>query len=307
MSLQGLAYMHSDLGGFAGNLNDDALYVRWLQYGVFQPIYRPHAQEEVPSEPIFRSEKAKNLSRKAIELRYQLLPYNYQLAFENQQKGLPLMRPLFFEEPENASLYNVSETYLWGNDFLISPVLKPNLISKEVYFPKTSNWIDYYTGEVHQAGEIKEIQLKESHIPTFVRAGSFILKTPPIQSTKEYVFNDLNLEFYYDSTVEKSNRSFYNDNGKLQDAYAKKAYEKLNLEYKKLDDHSFQIQINHEVGEAFKSDLQKINLNIKNISKKPETISINGKKHKFHFDEKAQVIKINSISINNTNTLIQIK
>ena len=81
----------------------------------------------------------------------------------------------------------------------------------------------------------------------------------------------------------------------------------MNLEYKKLDDHSFQIQINHEVGEAFKSDLQKINLNIKNISKKPETISINGKKHKFHFDEKAQVIKINSISINNTNTLIQIK
>ncbi|SDZ91437.1 TIM-barrel domain-containing protein [Psychroflexus halocasei] len=307
MSLQGLAYMHSDLGGFAGNLNDDDLYVRWLQYGVFQPIYRPHAQEEVPSEPIFRSEKAKNLSRKAIELRYQLLPYNYQLAFENQQKGLPLMRPLFFEEPENASLYNVSETYLWGNDFLISPVLKPHLISKEVYFPQTSNWIDYYTGEVHQAGETKEIQLKESHIPTFVRAGSFILKTPLIQSTKEYVFNDLDLEFYHDSDVEKSHRSFYNDNGKLQDAFAKKAYEKLNLKYKKIDNNSFQIQINHEVGEAFKSDLQKINLNIKNISKKPETISINGKKHKFHFDEKAQVIKINSISINNTNTLIQIK
>src|SRR5690606_20856548 len=57
MGIQGLAYMHSDLGGFAGDNLDDELYARWLQYGVFQPIYRPHAQEEVPSEPVFRSEE----------------------------------------------------------------------------------------------------------------------------------------------------------------------------------------------------------------------------------------------------------
>ena len=63
---------------------DDELYARWLQYGVFQPIYRPHAQEEVPAEPVFRSDKAKALAKEAIELRYKLLPYNYNLVFENQ-------------------------------------------------------------------------------------------------------------------------------------------------------------------------------------------------------------------------------
>ena len=69
MGLQGLGYMHSDLGGFAGANLDDELYVRWLQYGVFQPIFRPHAQEEVPSEPVFRSQKVLELSKQAIDLR----------------------------------------------------------------------------------------------------------------------------------------------------------------------------------------------------------------------------------------------
>ena len=54
MGLQGMAYMHSDLGGFAGANNDPELYVRWLQYGVFQPVFRPHAQQDVPSEAIFK-------------------------------------------------------------------------------------------------------------------------------------------------------------------------------------------------------------------------------------------------------------
>ena len=101
MGMQGLGYMHSDLGGFAGANLDDNLYTRWLQYGVFQPIFRPHAQEDVPSEPVFRSDKAKKLAKKAIELRYKLLPYNYNLAFENNQKGTPLMRPIFFEEDDD--------------------------------------------------------------------------------------------------------------------------------------------------------------------------------------------------------------
>src|SRR5690606_7059537 len=133
MGMQGQAYMHSDIGGFAGDDLDDELYVRWLQYGVFQPIFRPHGQEEVPSEPLFREPATKELAKKAIELRYRLLPYNYTLAFENSRNGLPLMRPLFFEEPENREIYNVANTYLWGKEFLISPVMDNSVVSKDVY------------------------------------------------------------------------------------------------------------------------------------------------------------------------------
>ncbi|RJG18959.1 glycoside hydrolase family 31 protein, partial [Massilia cavernae] len=114
MGMQGVAYMHSDLGGFAGALLDDELYVRWLQYGVFQPIFRPHAQEEVASEPVYRSPQALALAREAIRLRYRLLPYNYSAAFDNSQTGVPLMRPLMYEEPGNAKLQGVASSYLWG-------------------------------------------------------------------------------------------------------------------------------------------------------------------------------------------------
>jgi len=101
MGMQGMAYMHSDLGGFAGDYFDNELYVRWLQYGVFQPIFRPHAHEDIAAEPVYKDIVTKAKAKKQVELRYQLLPYNYTLAFENNQKGTPLMQPLFFEEPNN--------------------------------------------------------------------------------------------------------------------------------------------------------------------------------------------------------------
>ena len=100
MGMQGMAYMHSDLGGFAGDYFDNELYFRWLQYGVFHPVSPAYAQEEVASEvPPKNSVITKAKAKKSVELRYQLMPYNYTLAFDNNQKGTPLMRPLFFEEP----------------------------------------------------------------------------------------------------------------------------------------------------------------------------------------------------------------
>jgi oligosaccharide 4-alpha-D-glucosyltransferase len=133
MGMQGMGYMHSDLGGFAGDYFDNELYLRWLQYGVFQPIFRPHAQEEVASEVARKDIITKAKAKKLVELRYQLLPYNYTLAFENNQKGTPLMRPLFFEEPNNTKLLTVCETYLWGNDFLVTPITKAGVTSTSLY------------------------------------------------------------------------------------------------------------------------------------------------------------------------------
>jgi alpha-glucosidase (family GH31 glycosyl hydrolase) len=86
MGMQGIGYMHSDLGGFAGDYFDNELYLRWLQYGVFQPIFRPHAHEAVAAEPVYKDIVTKAKAKKLVELRYQMLPYNYTIAFENNQK-----------------------------------------------------------------------------------------------------------------------------------------------------------------------------------------------------------------------------
>ena len=197
MAMQGLAYMHSDLGGFAGANLDDELYTRWLQYGVFQPIYRPHAQEEVPAEPVFREEKTKQLAKQSIELRYKLLPYNYTLAFENNQSGAPLMRPVFFDEPNSKTQQLSATTYLWGKDFLVTPIVNSNVKEQEVYFPKNNVWFDFYTDEKFEGGQTKAIQTKENYIPTYVRAGAFIPMAKLVQSTDTYNASSLDVHYYY--------------------------------------------------------------------------------------------------------------
>ena len=116
--MQGLSYMHSDLGGFAGANDDPELYVRWLQYGVFQPIFRPHAQEEVASEAVYKDEKTKSLSREAIKLRYSLLPYNIGLMEKAEEEGIPLMRPVFFED-NRPEMKLVDSAYFGARIFLL--------------------------------------------------------------------------------------------------------------------------------------------------------------------------------------------
>ena len=143
---------------------------------------------EVARKDIITKAKAK----KQVELRYQLLPYNYTLAFENNQKGTPLMRPLFFEEPNNSKLLTVCETYLWGNDFLVTPITKAGVTSTSVYFPKNNNWFDFYTDEIQLAGTTSTIAVVEDHIPVFVRGGAFIPMSKTIQNTSKY---SLNLRF----------------------------------------------------------------------------------------------------------------
>jgi alpha-glucosidase (family GH31 glycosyl hydrolase) len=250
MGMQGLAYMHSDLGGFAGSNDEPELYTRWLQYGVFQPVYRPHAQEDVPSEPIFKDSKTKALTKKAIELRYQLLPYNYTLAFDNNQKGFPLMRPLLFEEPSSKKMETVSETYLWGNEFLIHPIVKPGQKKAQIYFPKTNNWFDFYSNEKHVGGETKEIKVVENHIPTFVRGGAFVPMIKTIQTTDSYSIKNIDLHFYHDISVEKSAGKLYHDDGYTREAFEKGQYEILNFEsiYKK---DKIKISIDTEVGDSY--------------------------------------------------------
>ena len=229
MGLQGLGYMHSDLGGFAGANLDDELYVRWLQYGVFQPIFRPHAQEEAPSEPVFRSQKALELSKQAVDLRYALLPYNYHLVFENNTKGLPLMRPLFFED-SRIEMNTISTTYLWGNDFLISPITKAGQEQQKVDFPITGNWYDFYTKQKFEGGKTTFIQTQENSIPTFVRAGAIVPMTKPIQSTDNYQLDQFELHYYFDKNVQHTQRLIYNDDGVLANAYENGHYELLKVD-----------------------------------------------------------------------------
>jgi oligosaccharide 4-alpha-D-glucosyltransferase len=275
MGMQGMAYMHSDLGGFAGDYFDNELYIRWLQYGVFQPVYRPHAQEDVASEPVYKDIVTKAKVKKQIELRYQMLPYNYTLAFENNTKGLPLMRPIFFEEPENEKLLNSCDSYLWGNDFLVTPITKAALTSTSIYFPKNSNWYDFYTGKKHEAGTTETVAVSADNIPVFVRGGAFIPMIKTIQNTTKYSLANFDLHFYYDEKATNSYGKLYNDDGLTSNTYEKGAYEILTF-LSNVNTKVITLKINTTVGKSFTTADKNVTLLVHNINTKPTKITING-------------------------------
>ena len=278
MGMQGMGYMHSDLGGFAGDYFDNELYIRWLQYGVFNPIFRPHAHEDVAAEPVYKDIVTKAKAKTQVELRYQLMPYNYTLAFENNQKGTPLMRPLFFEEANNPKLLNVCETYLWGNDFLVTPITKPGVTSTSVYFPINNNWFDFYSDEEQLAGTTSTIAVVEDHIPVYVRGGAFIPMIKTIQNTSKYSLSTFDLHYYFDAKTAKSSGKLYNDNGSTANAFEKGEYELLNFNGD-ANDKIAVVKLNSEVGKNFQSIDKNINLTIHNMQAK--SISVDGKKVEF--------------------------
>ena len=291
MGMQGLGYMHSDLGGFAGDNIDDELYVRWLQYGVFQPVFRPHAQEIVPSEPVYREPKTKALAKKAIELRYKMLAYNYTLAFDNNQKGTPLMRPLLFEEPLNEKVFGISDEYFWGNNFLVAPITEAGQQEKDVYFPTGSSWFDFYSDKKYNGSTTEKINLAEDHIPVFVRAGSFIPLVDLVQTTENYSTKNIELHYYHDDKVWSREGKLYNDDGKTPDAYEKGRFEILHFK-SKLQSDLLTIDISNEKGsELFEQD-RFIKLIVHSINDKPKTVKINGKKAKFKLDKKQNLLTV---------------
>ena len=291
MGLQGLGYMHSDLGGFAGDNLDDELYTRWLQYGVFQPIFRPHAQEEVPSEPVYRSEEALKLSKKAIALRYALLPYNYHLVFENNTQGLPLMRPLFFED-SRSEMNTVSSTYFWGNDFLISPVTNAGQEQQMVDFPNTGNWYDFYNNKAYVGGKSQFVNTVKTSIPTFVRGGAIIPIIDPVQSTDEYELNNFQLHYYFDQKVKKSQRLIYNDNGLLANAYENDQYELLKVTAQH-NSNRIQMELSATKGMHFNFDKKEIELVVHNMKKAPKKVLIKNDKLNYHYDQLSQTFRMN--------------
>jgi alpha-glucosidase (family GH31 glycosyl hydrolase) len=312
MGLQGLGYMHSDLGGFAWPNEDDELYVRWMQYGVFQPIYRPHAQDDVPSEPVFRSERAKNLSRTAIELRYRLLPYIYTMAFQNAQTGLPLMRPLFFEEPDNHEMYLVSESYLFGDDMLVAPVLRPEVQQRPVHFPATADWYDFYTGKRYEGGTYQQVRTHAERIPTFVRGGAIIPMADLVQSTMQYDVQHLSLHYFYDeqAAAEPYHTRIYHDDGITPDAHARGEYEMLHVLSEAYYDDAMRsenpgegptgiiLNLERETGPEFKeAGFSAFTLHLRNMPQAPAQILLDGQPLSFQHDAEAARVVIDRFEL----------
>ena len=220
MGVSGLAYMHSDAGGFSNvATSNPELYTRWLQYAVFTPVFRPHADEVVAPEPVTWPKEVQEKVMPAIRLRYEMLPYNYTLAWKNSITGLPLAGPMFVEYAEIPD--TLMTQYMWGDDLLVSPVLKAGITSKEVYLP-AGKWYEWGTNTAERGERWLPVEVKKNSIPVFVKEGSIIPLAPGLSSTSHYSDNEIELHYY--PSAESSVSQQYFDDGKTRNAYEKGAF-----------------------------------------------------------------------------------
>ena len=259
--------MHSDLGGFAGANDDPELYLRWLQYGVFQPVFRPHAQEEVASEPIFKDAQTKKLAKEAIELRYRLLPYNYTLAYENHRLGIPLIRPVFFNDSSAHWTESRADLFMWGDTFLVHPIRdKKNSDSLTIQLPKNQVWFDFHSGKKLNLSKndsnfhVLNVVNSLNQIPVFVKAGSFIPMTKTIKSVAEFDPNQTQVHFYFDESVKASEGTWYDDDGLTQNSFENGEFELIQFNFYGKDSKKKTICIEKVVGSKYQSKINKLEL-----------------------------------------------
>ncbi len=210
--LSGLGYMANDVGGFAvdeAKPYDPELYVRWVQAGTFSPILRTHAQDR--PEP-YHYPTQENIIKKFIRMRYEWLPYNYTLAYENAAYGMPLMRTLNFHgDNEDKEKYaNISDEYLWGESVLVAPVVQQGARSRKVVFP-AGQWIDWNNpAKTYKGGTTATVGAPLNTLPLFVKAGSFIPQYPKkIENTAEYDPTLLTVKYF--PRKEWSNYQLFDD------------------------------------------------------------------------------------------------
>jgi alpha-glucosidase (family GH31 glycosyl hydrolase) len=282
MGLLGLGYTHSDLGGFTKGTPEDTapfnkeLYLRWLQYGVFQPVYRPHAQEGLPPEPVFHDRETRNIVRDYVKLRYRLLPYNYTLAWENSASGMPLMRPLFFEDQDDKSLIDEKDAYLWGDAFLVAPVTDPGTRTVDIDLPAGA-WFDFWNGTRYDGDTSVSIPVNLETIPVLVRAGSFIPMTNDIETTRDYSSDELTLHYYADDSVRNATGQMYEDDGKSRLSLDQGEFELLKFRAQQ-DGDSLTIELRRDGGDYDgRPDERELEIVIHNWSAPVATSRFNGR------------------------------
>lgn len=274
MSLFGLAYTHSDLGGFAGGEVFDAeLYTRWLQFGVFTPVYRPHAQEHIAPEPVFHDDPVKSTVRDYIKLRYQLMPYIYSMAQENSRTGMPFMRPMFFYD-QTAALEN-TDSYFFGDAFLVTPVTDPGITGVDVSLPE-GVWFNYWNNQKINGGAVTTIPTSIKQLPVLVKAGSFVPMVPELNNLDEYSTDVLNIHYYADKSVATANSQIFNDDGLSTNTIENKQYETIALSAQ----HADALTLNLSSTGGFKGmpEQRTVEWVIHGLSSRPKMIEVNGNK-----------------------------
>ncbi len=206
LGLSGFTFWSHDVGGFVTK-SPENLYRRWTPFGMLTSHVRSHG--EPPTEPWEYSEEFLKGFRAADNMRYKLMPYIYAQAKHASENGLPMLRALFVEYPNDPGTWLIDDQYLFGSDMLVAPLFE-NGTERNVYLPG-GKWIDYQTGKVYEKGW-HTIKAGDIPIVVLVKDGAVIPHIKLAQSTKDMDWSHIELKVYAaDATTAKGKIYLPND------------------------------------------------------------------------------------------------
>ena len=175
----------SDARANVGGYDDyPELYVRWFEYGAFQPNFRSHGSR-LQNEVWSYGKEAEPILERYLRLRYRLMPYLYSLAHTTHENGAPFMRGLFMDFGEDPKVADIGDEYMFGPALLVAPVTDQGMTSRSVYLPGGADWYNFWTNERVHGGQAISVAAPIDVIPLFVRAGSILPLGEPVESTNE--------------------------------------------------------------------------------------------------------------------------
>jgi len=211
----------TDISGYCGDILDHEamaeLYIRWMQFGVFNPLSRAHHEGNNAAEPWTFGPEAEKLCREAINLKYKLHPYIYSYARNAWDTGLPLMRALLLEYPDDSETFKADGEFLIGKELLVAPVVEKEALTKEIYLPQ-GDWIDYNNGKtIYRGKQWITYPAPLNVVPVFVKRGSVIPTMPVMQYIGQVENYPVIFEVFPASEGRTATFELYEDDGESND------------------------------------------------------------------------------------------
>ena len=192
IGLSGFPFYSHDVGGFSGNPSEE-LWVRWLQLGAFSSHVRAHGSP--PREPWEYGDRAEQLTRAYLDLRYRLLPYLWTESVSAARTSLPVVRAMLLEHPDDPIAWTVDDQYYFGSSLLVAPVLEEGATRRTVWLPD-GEWFDFWTGAPIKGGRRVTVDAPLEKLPLFARGGSLVPMGPAMQHVDEQPCDPLTLHLY---------------------------------------------------------------------------------------------------------------